>query len=64
MKVDLAENQVQISTLEKENSNLRRDKEILTDHVADLQKQVILNLMLELQCLTLNYIIMYNYKVF
>lgn len=36
----LANAESKITTLEVDNQSLRRDKEILTDHVADLQKQV------------------------
>ena len=38
--MQLVTTESQVTTLEKENSNLRRDKDILTDHVADLQRQV------------------------
>lgn len=41
VKMELVESQVRVDVVEKENSGLRRDKEILTDHVADLQRQVI-----------------------
>ena len=39
-RMQLVTTESQVTTLEKENSNLRRDKDILTDHVADLQRQV------------------------
>ena len=39
-KMELAESDTRVSILLKENTNLKRDKDILTDHVADLQRQV------------------------
>lgn len=39
-RMQLVTTETQVGSLEKENTNLRRDKDILTDHVADLQRQV------------------------
>ncbi|XP_067928478.1 myosin heavy chain, clone 203-like isoform X1 [Watersipora subatra] len=40
VKMELTGSETRTTILEKDNASLRMDKEILTDHVADLQKQL------------------------